>query len=161
MSEKIDFGSLDAANQARDDWSEFVCPVDDDRRRATVAFVSDTPEDVLEAIRLEAQDARTEQRQESASVELTHDERERIKELGGFEGRPTPFSWESAKGVFSREGMLDKFRDALGALTDYDDPAEGAEEWIQNQREADATKGTSGASGGRRDAGDVDAHRRR
>lgn|GEM_PF-2506749 len=161
MSTKVEFDSLDAANQARDDWSEFVCPVDDDRRETAVAFVSDTPEDVLEAIRLEAQDARTEQRQTSRSVELTEDERERISDLGGFDGRPTTFSWASAKGVFAREGMTDKFHDAMGALTDYDDPAEGAEEWIQNRRESDATKGTAGASGGRRDAGDVDQQRQR
>jgi len=138
-----------------------VCPIDDDKRQKTVAFVSDTPEDVLDAIRIDAQDSRTEARQTSQSIPLDEDERERISELGGFQGRPTTFSWASAKGVFGREGMLDKFRDALGALTDYDDPAEGAEEWIQNRREADATKGTGGASGGRRDAGDVDQRRQR
>ncbi len=161
MSTRIEFGSLDAANQARDDWSEYVCPVDDDRRMTAVAFVSDTPEDVLDAIRLEAQDARTEQRQKSASVGLTEDERKRISDLGGFDQRTTTLSWASAKGVFAREGLVDSFHDAMGALTDYDDPAEGAEEWIRNQREADATKGTAGVSGGRRDAGDVDQQRQR
>jgi hypothetical protein len=161
VSTKVEFGSLDAANQARDDWSEFVCPVDDDQRLTAVAFVSDTPEDVLEAIRIEAQDARTEQRQTSRSVELTEDERERISDLGGFDQRTTTLSWASAKGVFGREGLGDQFHDAMGALTDYDDPAEGAEEWIRNQREADATRGTAGVSGGRRDAGDVDQKRQR
>jgi hypothetical protein len=161
VSEQIEFGSQGAANAAREDWSEYVCPVDDDERQLTVAFASDTPEDVLDAIRVEAQESRTEDRQQSRSEALTEDERERISDLGGFQGRPTTFSWRSAKGVFAREGMLDKFRDALGALTDYDDPAEGAEAWIQNRRESDATKGTSGASGGSRDAGDEEQRQQR
>ena len=161
VTDWVEFDSLPAANTARDDWEEYVCPIDDDRRKTQVAFISDTPEAVLDAIEVEAQDARTDSRATSASVELTADERERISDLGGFDQTTTTLSWASAKGVFSREGMGDKFWDAMGALTDYDDPAEGAQSWIDDRRNADATLGTGGASGGTRDDGDTDEQRQR
>lgn len=152
---RIEFGGLPAANAAREEWSEWVCPLDDDERLKTVAFKSGTPEAVLDSIENKALDSRGEQT-ESITAELTEREREKISEVGGFDQSTTVFNWRSAKGVFAREGMADQFEDAIGNLSDYDGPEEGAEEYISDARQSDAEQGTSSVSGGAMDAGAED-----
>jgi hypothetical protein len=41
MSITVEFGSKAAADQYRDDYEEYICPVDDERQPKTVVFVSD------------------------------------------------------------------------------------------------------------------------
>ncbi|MCU4716993.1 hypothetical protein [Halapricum hydrolyticum] len=53
MSPTVEFGSKDAADAAREQWGEHLCP-DDDRRLKTVAFVEDVPDRVIERAELEA-----------------------------------------------------------------------------------------------------------
>lgn len=154
MSTDVEFGAKADADAIRDRFSEHLCS-DDDKRLKTVTFSSDTPEGVLDRARNEALDSRGE-RSRSHSTSLTPDEREKISELGGFDRTTTTASWASAKGVFAREGVTDQFDAALGSLTDYDDPAEGAEEWVARARRDDAQLGTKSVSGGARDVGEED-----
>ncbi|UXF51018.1 MAG: hypothetical protein HQRvContig05_8 [Haloquadratum phage sp.] len=149
MSERVEFGSREAANRARDRYDEYLCPIDDDRRFKTVAFVSDTPESLLQQIEAEASEDRAVGNQRSNTVELTDRERDKIGDLDGFDRTTTTMSWASAKGVFEREGLGDQFRDAIGYLTDYDDPAEGAEQYVREYQEG-------GSGGGSRDVGEED-----
>ncbi len=149
MSKRIEFGTKQAADQFRADHEEWLCPIDDDRRLKTIALVSDAPDHVVEQAELEAMDSRGEQVR-SETADLSAGERERISDLGGFDQRTTTKNWESAKGVFAREGLLDQWHDAMGSLTDYDDPSEGAEEYVRDYRE------NHRGGGGARDHGEED-----
>lgn len=149
---EVDFGTLASANDVRDRYENYLCS-DDDRRLRAVTFSSDTPEGVLEAIRNEAMEDRAVTDRRSETAPLTERDREKISELDGFTNQATTFSWRSAKGVFAREGLTEQFEDAIGYLTDYDDPAEGAEEYVQEARRSDHLQGTSSASGGSVDHG--------
>jgi len=160
MTERVEFGSKEFADQYREEHEEHLCSEDDARLR-TVAFSDDVPEGFLERSRLEAQEGRAEREGESVTASLTPGERERISEAGGFDRTTSIFNWRSAKGVFAREGAADQFRDAIGSLTDYDDPAEGAEDWIASAKEADARQGTQSISGGARDEGVEEAQEQR
>lgn len=160
MPTEIEFGSRAAANDVRDRYEEHLCS-EDDRRLKTVRFSSDAPEGVLDLARAEADESRAVQERRSESVELTERERERIKEADGFTQQATTFSWQSAKGVFAREGLVEQFEDAIGALTDYDSPVEGAEDWIADARESDVQQGTRTAGGGGRDHGSEELQQQR
>lgn len=136
---RIEFGNRDAANSAREEFESYLCS-DDDKRMMTVILRSDTPEGVLTRIEAKAADSRGDNIR-SETIELTEQERKRIKELDGFDQTTTVANWRSAKGVFEREGMAGSFWDAIGALTDYDDPSEGAEEWTETSKQAGETAG--------------------
>jgi len=154
VTPRIEFGTKSAADEVRDEFSDYLCP-DDDRRLKAVRLVSDAPESVVDAVETQALESR-EAETRSHTVELSQSQRDRISEVGGFDGLATTFNWRSAAGTFAREGVSDQFDDAIGSLADYDDPVEGAEEWIADARESDATQGTQTASGGARDAGEED-----
>lgn len=124
MSPAVEFGSKALADQYREDYPEHICP-DDDARLRTVAFTSDAPDWLIEQAQLPAGEGRAEREKTSYTAQLPAGERERISNAGGFDGLATTFNWRSAKGVFAREGLTDKFNDAIAALADYDDPAEG------------------------------------
>lgn len=160
MTERVEFGSKMLADQYREEYAEHLCE-DDDARLKTVAFASSVPEAVLERARLEAQEGRAQAEGKSVTASLTAGERERIKKAGGFDRSTTTINWRSAKGVFAREGLADQFFDAIGSLTDYDDPAEGAEEYIEQNRLTDAREGTQSVSGGARDEGVQEAQETR
>jgi hypothetical protein len=149
MSEAVEYGTKAAADAAREEYSQYVCPEDDDKRLKTVHYVSDVPAGVMDTIEAEALESTAEDRQRSEmSGPLGEGTRERIKELGGFEGNNTTFSWRSAKGVFTREGIPEsRFNEMLSTLADYDDPVEGAESEIARLRKADAERGTTSLSG--------------
>jgi len=149
MSETVKFGSMEAADRVREQHSEYLCPVDDDRRQKTVAFVSDTSETLLQRIEAEAVEDRAADSQRSNTEPLTDRERDKISDLNGFSRSNTTFTWRSAKGVFTREGLGDQFRNAIGYLTDYGDPAEGAEQYVREYQEG-------GSGGGSRDVGEED-----
>lgn len=154
MSIGIEFGSRPGANAVRDRFEEHICPVDDDRRQKTVYFQSDTPESVIEQAEAEAAEDRTAANARSNVDPLTDAERDKIKSVDGFDQSTTTANWRSAKGVFSREGISAEFRDAIGNLADYDDPIEGAEEYVDRYQ-----RGGEGGHG--RDVGEEDQRRRR
>jgi len=149
MSEFIEFGSMEAADRAREEHAEYRCPIDDDRRQKTVAFVSDTPESLLQRIEAEATEDRSAANQRSNTATLTDRERDKISKVDGFSQSTTTANWRSAKGVFETAGLGDQFRDAIGYLTDYDDPAEGAEQYVREYQQG-------GQGGGARDSGEED-----
>jgi hypothetical protein len=154
LSIGIEFGSRPAANRIRDRFEEHICPIDDDRREKTVFFVGDAPESVIEQAEAEAAEDRAAADARSNTESLTEAERDRIKDADGFDMSTTTANWRSAKGVFAREGLTDQFRDAIGNLSDYDDPIEGAEEYTERYQR-------TGQGGGGRDAGEEDQRRRR
>lgn len=79
MSITVEFRSKAAADQYRDDYEAYLCPVDDDDRRLkTVAFVSDTPEWLLDQARLDGKEGRAERAASTGQAGLTDGERDRI-----------------------------------------------------------------------------------
>lgn len=155
----VEFGSKAVADAVREEYADHLCS-DDDRRLKTVTFASDTPDVVLEQARIEAADSRGDH-VDTVTADLSQAERDRISDLGGFDRTTTTKNWERARGVFQREGLIDQWNDALPALVDYDDPIEGAEEWIERAQRSDAERGTQSASGGVRDVGDEDVRQER
>ncbi|MCU4716873.1 hypothetical protein [Halapricum hydrolyticum] len=77
MSPTVEFGSKDAADVAREQWGEYLCP-DDDRRLKTVRFVEDVPDRVIERAELEAADSRDERASGPGQAELTDHEKDRL-----------------------------------------------------------------------------------
>ena len=148
MTEFIEFGSKAAADSVREQFEEYLCPVDDDKRLKTVAFTSDTPEGVLQQAEAQAEETRAEDRQGAVMAgPLSESTREKIKEHDGFSKTNTTMSWRRAKGVYQREGHPGRFFESISALADYDDPKEGAEAEIRDRRQGAAKHGTSSISG--------------
>jgi hypothetical protein len=146
---EIKFGYKSGADRYREEYPEYICS-DDDARLKTVTFTSDAPEWLLDQARLDADEGRTEVETDSVTASLTEGERERIREVGGFDGNVSHFNWQSAKGVFAREGMVQTFGEHIGKLArDYDDPIEGAEQEVERNK-----RGEGGAVGGIRDVGE-------
>jgi hypothetical protein len=165
VSQTVEFGSKADADAAREEWAEWVCPVDDDRRMAQVAVVSDTPDDVLASIRAVAEESRAD---ETGGVDLAgplaEDTRDAIKEVDGFDSdTATTLNWRKAKAIYSREGHPEWFAEDISVLADYDDPAEGAVQQINRRREGigGIEQGATGAVGGARNEGEREERNRR
>ncbi|GGM26733.1 hypothetical protein [Haloarcula argentinensis] len=104
MTERIEYGSKDAADAARERHSEYLC-TDDDRRLKTVAWAeSGTPEWVLEQERLEAADSRDDGGDEGGQVPLSDSETDRID---FSDGRANVLHARSVKGIAQSEGVED------------------------------------------------------
>jgi len=156
MSEAVPFGSMEEADAVREEYSEHVCPIDDDKRQKTVAFVENAPEGVMDQVKARAQETRAEDRKRAEMAgPLSQGTRDQIKEYGGFGDGNTTFSWRRAKGVFAEDGSTHRFNEMLSALADYDDPVEGARQELKRKKEASAARGTSNLSGAR-DRGEED-----
>ncbi len=104
MSKSIEFGSKDGADSFREEFDEWVCPVDDDRRLKTVALMSDTPESVVEHAETEAAAGRGEREGDGGQVDLTDRERDR---LDFSKGRANVMWARSIKGIARSEGVDD------------------------------------------------------
>lgn len=113
MTERIEYGSKDAADAARDRHSEYLCS-DDDRRLKTVAYSSDTPESVLETERIEAADGRGERTDGPGQIPLSDSERERID---FSQKRANTAHARSVKGIAQAEGVEDWVSYYDGTLT--------------------------------------------
>lgn|GEM_PF-1069038 len=104
MTTRIEYGSKDAADAARDRHSEYLC-TDDDRRLKTVAYSdADTPDHVLDAERLEAEDSRGEGSDGPGQVPLSDGERDRID---FSKARASVPHAKSVKGIAQSEGVED------------------------------------------------------
>ncbi|MHC3379387.1 hypothetical protein [Haloarcula sp. H-GB5] len=104
MTERIEYGSKDAADAARERHSEYLC-TDDDRRLKTVAWAeSGTPEWVLEQERLEAADSRDDGGDDGGQVPLSDSETDRID---FSDGRANALHARSVKGIAQSEGVED------------------------------------------------------
>jgi len=78
VTTEVEFGAMVDADRFRDEYPEFRCPIDDDRRERTVHFTSDTPDHVLEEARAAATSGQAEREANEASGgtrELTESEK--------------------------------------------------------------------------------------
>ncbi|MDH5019043.1 hypothetical protein [Halobacterium rubrum] len=116
---------MQAANAFRDDYEEYVCPVDDDKRRKTVALVSDPPEHVLDRAHVEAASGRSERASGAGQIELTDAEKDR---LGPFTGDNSYRKAAAAKAIFREEGVDDwtSYYDETLTVDEHRDLAERA-----------------------------------
>lgn len=103
MTERIEYGTKAAADQARDKHVDWLCS-EDDKRLKTVAFSSDTPEHVLEQERLQAQEGRGERSEGAGQVALSDHEKDQID---WSEGRASVPHARSVKGIAAAEGVDD------------------------------------------------------
>jgi len=146
---QYEFGSGDKAiaDNIREEFNEHLS-ARDDARTLTVRIADNAPDGVKD--RIEAQATESKRETESRSImggPLSEGVREKIKDENGFDANTTVFSWRRAKGVFQREGLMNRWGEAISSLArDYDDPKEGAEDIISRGREADMMKGTSSVS---------------
>jgi len=114
VTTRIEYGSKDAADAARERHEEYLC-TDDDRRLKTVAYSdADTPEHVLEGERLEAADSRGEQSDGPGQVPLSDGERDRID---FSKARASVPHAKAVKGIARSEGVEDWVSYYDGTLT--------------------------------------------
>ncbi|ACV47842.1 MULTISPECIES: hypothetical protein [Halomicrobium] len=114
MTTRIEYGTKDAADAARDRHEEYLC-TDDDRRLKTVAYSdADTPDHVLDAERLEAEDSRGEGSDGPGQVPLSDGERDRI-DFG--KARASVPHAKAVKGIARSEGVEDWVSYYDGTLT--------------------------------------------
>jgi len=113
LTERIEYGSKDAADAARERHSEYLC-TDDDRRLKTVAYSSDTPDSVLETERIEAADGRGERTDGPGQVPLSDSER---KQIDFSQKRANTAHARSVKGIAQSEGVEDWVSYYDGTLT--------------------------------------------
>lgn len=104
MSYEIEFGTMAEANDVREEYDELLCPVDDDRRRKTVAFVSDVDDHLLQELQTRAAAGRAERQGGGGQVSLTDSERDRID----FSADRASVPWaRSIKGIARAAGVDD------------------------------------------------------
>jgi len=114
VTTRIEYGTKDAADAARERNEGYLCS-DDDRRLKTVVYSdADTPEHVLEAERLEAEDSRGEGSDGPGQVPLSDGERDRID---FSKGRANTLHARSVKGIAMSEGVEDWVSYYDGTLT--------------------------------------------
>ncbi|MFC6734879.1 hypothetical protein [Halolamina salina] len=104
MSFEIEFGTKGGADAARDEHGEYVCPVDDDRRLKTVAFVDDTPDHVRDQLEAGAQTGRAEREEGAGQAELTDGEKNRV---GPFVEENNYLKAASVKALLRDNGVSD------------------------------------------------------
>ena len=122
---EVDFGARSVANDVRDEHEEYLCPLDD-RRKKTVAFVRDTPEEVLDEARSTAAETRADKKVDShGQVELTDREKNQINfsDVSVFHAR-------TVKGVALDHGVKN--------WLDYYDTSLQADEHIEIMENAEA-----------------------
>ncbi|GAB7094077.1 hypothetical protein JCM30237_12290 [Halolamina litorea] len=104
MSFTVEFGTKSGADAAREEHEEYVCPVDDDRRLKTVAFIDDTPEVVRDQLEAGAQTGRAERDQGSGQADLTDAEKNRV---GPFVEENNYLKAASVKALLRDNGVSD------------------------------------------------------
>jgi len=114
VTTRIEYGSKDAADAARDRHREYLYS-DDDRRLLTVAYSdADTPDHVLDAERLEAADSRGESAEGAGQVPLSDNERDQIDFSRKRANIPHA---KAVKGIAQSEGVEDWVSYYDGTLT--------------------------------------------
>jgi hypothetical protein len=81
MSISVEFGTKADADRFRDEYPEFICPIDDDARRREVWFTSDTPTDVLDEAKAVGEAGRADREASEANTgqrELTDQEKRQL-----------------------------------------------------------------------------------
>lgn len=131
MTETIEFGSMPAADAARDEFADHLC-TDDDRRMKTVRFSSETPDSVLEEIQRDADASRGGDQSGPGQAELTDREKRDIdfSEINPLKAR-------RAKAIFLDEGVTDwlsYFSEDLQTAAEWREKAQQAKRDQQGQR---------------------------
>jgi len=105
VSKAVEFGEKSAADRAREEHADLVCPVDDDKRMRTVHFVSDAPDAVLDQLRAQADEGTADRADDRpGQIPLTDAEKERID----FTRDGVNVLWaRSIKGLAQRYGASD------------------------------------------------------
>jgi hypothetical protein len=101
VTTRLEFGSKAEADDVRAEHADHLCS-EDDRRLLEVAFASDTPDDVLEALETRAAASRGAREAGPGQVSLTEAERERIDFSKGNASVPharTAKGWATEHGV--------------------------------------------------------------
>jgi hypothetical protein len=114
MSFDVEFGTKDQADEIREEYDEYVCPVDDDLRLKEVAFVDATPPQVEQDLETFAAAGRAERGGGAGQAPLTDGERNRID----F-SKPgvNVLKYRSIKGIAQSEGVDDWLAYADPTLT--------------------------------------------
>ncbi|MEY7847913.1 hypothetical protein AB7C87_01745 [Natrarchaeobius sp. A-rgal3] len=102
---EIEFHSLDAANAARDRYPDALDD-SDTRRTKMVRVWGHAPDDVVDAIALEAAESRAHVADQFGQVELTRAERAQLEDRRDWDGRML-FHAQSAKAVLQGSGVDD------------------------------------------------------
>ncbi|WP_207890238.1 hypothetical protein [Natrarchaeobius chitinivorans] len=102
---EIEFHSLDGANAARDRYPDALDD-SDSRRTKTVRIWGNAPDDVVDAIALEATESRAHLADQFGQVELTRAERAQLEDRRDWDGRML-FHAQSAKAVLQGSGVDD------------------------------------------------------
>ncbi|WP_353634614.1 hypothetical protein ABSL23_02345 [Halobacterium sp. NMX12-1] len=141
MSIEVEFGSMETADEYRREHEQYICPVDDDARRKTVAFVSDTPDWLLDRAQVEAASSRDERTADGGQVELTDSEKDR---LGPFTGSNNYRKAAAVKGVMLDAGVDDwtSYYDATLTVDEHRDLADRAAREGGGGRRLDAEDST-------------------
>jgi len=104
VSFEIEFGTKSGADAARDEHAEWICPVDDDRRLKTVAFVDESHDRVRDQLEAGAQTGRAERAEGSGQADLTDEEKNRI---GPFTGANNYLKAASVKALLRDNSVSD------------------------------------------------------
>ena len=148
MTELVEFGRKDAADAAREEFGEYLCPVDDDARRKTVAWVSDTPDEVMDQIRAQAEDSRVASTPSAGQMDLSDDELDRLvfdedgvnvpkaRSVKAIADQMGVDDWITA---FDRKLTVDEYRDVLERFRE-DERGDRVERTDQEDRQASAAR---------------------
>lgn len=170
MSFKVEFGTLQEANDYRKMLDEYVCPVDDDRRLKTVAFVEDTPDEIRQEVEAVAAAGRAERQGDGGQASLTDGERDRVD--WSRDGANVP-KYRAIKGIAIDAGVddwlayvdptltVDEHREVMKRAASDDQGARMDAERTDEQRAADLVQQHGGGdcdhARGHCEHGDADA----
>jgi hypothetical protein len=104
--QEVRFGTLDTANEFRDDHEEHVAD-NDKRNMKTVRFDPDTPDNVIDAAETDALVSRGDETKKYDQAKLTDDEKEQLKARDGWTWNQNGFEAMYAKGALTAEGATD------------------------------------------------------
>jgi len=130
MSFSIEFGTKDQADEIREGYDDYVCPVDDDRRLKEVAFVDATPTQVEQDLETLAAADRAQRQGSGGQIPLSDGERNRID--FSKPGVNVP-KYRAIKGIADSEGVDDWLAYADSTLT-VDEHRDVMEEAAREER---------------------------
>ncbi|PSP38279.1 hypothetical protein BRC71_06290 [Halobacteriales archaeon QH_7_65_31] len=100
----MEFGTLAEANEVREEHAEIVCPLDDDRRLTSVAFVSDVDPETRQTLETRAAASRGDRESGPGQVALSDGERDRLDFTRDNVNVP---KYRAIKGIATEAGVDD------------------------------------------------------
>jgi hypothetical protein len=146
-TQTVEFGTLDAANEFRDDHEAHLAAADK-RITKTITFAPGTPDDVIEQAENNALTSRGDEVKRYDQAKLTEDEKDQLRERDSWDWNSNFFEAMWAKGALTAEGATD-WLNYYEAGMDQDD----ALAMLDRGKEAEATTGAgTGIKGERIDS---------